>query len=53
MPQSNPQVKQMMDIVKMSGMSAKDLFFYKCKEMGVNPDEFINQTNNLCKDIYK
>lgn len=43
-PMMNPQVRQMMNIVQQSGMSAKDLFYQKAREMGIsNPDEYLRQ----------
>ena len=41
--QQNPQVKQVMDMVKNSNMSAKDLFYKMAQEKGVNPDDILNQ----------
>lgn len=41
-PMINPQVRQIMELVSQSGMSAKDLFYKKAKEMGISdPDEYL------------
>lgn len=42
-PQINPQIKAVMDMVKNSGMSAKDLFYKLAKEKGIDPDAILNQ----------
>lgn len=40
---SNPQLKAVMDMVRNSGMSAKDLFYKMAKEKGVNPEDILKQ----------
>lgn len=47
----NPQVRQIMSLVNQSGLSAKDLFYTKAKEMGIaDPDEYLRQ-NGLNPNI--
>lgn len=41
--QNNPQYLKMLKEVEDSGMSAKDYFYKKTNEMGVNPEDIINQ----------
>ena len=41
MLQNNPQIKNVMDMVKNSNMSPRELFYQKAKEMGVNPDDVL------------
>lgn len=41
--QSNPQLQAVLRMVKESGMSPKDLFFQKTKEMGVDPNSILSQ----------
>lgn len=43
MMQSNPQMKQTMDMIKSSGKSPKDLFYEMAKQKGVNPDSILSQ----------
>lgn len=42
MMQSNPQMKQVMDIVKQNGGDAKKAFYQMAQQKGVNPDEVLN-----------
>lgn len=39
----NPRIQQIMNLIKQSGMSPKDLFYAKAKEMGVDPNSILNQ----------
>lgn len=41
--QMNPQIQSIMQMVKESGMSPKELFYKKAKEMGIDPDMILNQ----------
>ena len=41
--QQNPQVRLIMEMVRNSNMSPKDLFYKMAKEKGVNPDDILNQ----------
>lgn len=41
--QTNPQLKQVMDMVQQSGKSPKDLFYEMAKQKGINPDDILNQ----------
>lgn len=41
MLQNNPQIKNVMDMVKNSNMSPRELFYQKAEEMGVNPDDVL------------
>ena len=41
MLQNNPQIKNVMEMVKNSNMTPRDLFYQKAKEMGVNPDDVL------------
>lgn len=43
MSQSNPQFKQVMNMIQQSGKSPKDLFYEMAKQKGVNPDDILNQ----------
>lgn len=41
---NNVDIKQLVQVlqdVQNSGMSARDLFYQKAKEMGVNPDDIL------------
>ena len=41
---NNVNIKQLIQVlqyIQNSGMSAKDLFYQKAKEMGVNPDDIL------------
>lgn len=40
---SNDNIQSVMKMVKESGMSAKDLFFAKAKEMNVDPEVILRQ----------
>lgn len=44
--QSNPQMKQVMDIVNDNGGDAKMAFYNECKKRGANPDEILQQVKN-------
>lgn len=41
--QMNPQLKEVMDMIRNSGKSPKDLFYDECKKRGVDPDTILNQ----------
>ena len=41
--QVNPQIKMIMDMVKNSGMTPKDLFYKLAEEKGVNPEDILKQ----------
>lgn len=41
--QINPQIQQVINMVKESGMSPKDLFYKKAQEMGVDPNTILSQ----------
>lgn len=43
MIQSMPQYKQVMDYVNANGSDPKEAFYKKASEMGINPDDIINQ----------
>lgn len=38
----NPQLKNIMDMYKMSKMSPKDFFYQYAQKQGIDPDQFIN-----------
>lgn len=38
--QMNPQINQVLQMCQ--GQNPKDLVYAQCKQMGINPDEFIN-----------
>ena len=40
---TNPQVKQTMDMVKASSKSPKDLFYEMAKQKGIDPESILNQ----------
>jgi beta-N-acetylglucosaminidase len=40
--QQNPQVSQVMNMLRGSGMSAKDMFYNVAQQRGINPDDIIN-----------
>ena len=41
--QTNPQMKQVMDVVKASGNDPKKAFYALAQQKGINPDEILNQ----------
>ena len=41
--QTNPQVKQVMQMVQNSNMSPKDLFYTMAKQRGVDPEQILKQ----------
>ena len=43
MAQNNPQTKQVLDFVKNSGKSPKDLFYAMAKQKGIDPNSILNQ----------
>ena len=44
---NNPQLKTVMNFVQNEHKgNAKEAFYDYAKQMGINPDEFINQLNN-------
>lgn len=49
--QNNPQVMQMLNLVKQSGMSPKQLFMQKANEMGVNIPEVLKQAEQLASQF--
>lgn len=42
MAQTNPQAKQIMDLIRTSGQSPKDLFYTMAKQKGVDPNQILN-----------
>ena len=38
----NPQVKQTLDLVNQSGGNAKEAFYKRAQELGVNPNDILN-----------
>ena len=40
--QSNPQMKQVMDLVNTSGNSPEQLFYALAKQKGINPNEILD-----------
>ena len=42
MMQSNPQMKQVMDVVNQNGGDPKRAFYAMAQQKGVNPDEILN-----------
>ena len=42
MVSSNPQMKQVMDMVNQSGGNPKEAFYSLAKQKGVNPDDILN-----------
>jgi len=40
---NNPQLNQVMDFIKQSGKSPKDLFYEECNKRGVDPDMILNK----------
>ena len=42
MMQTNPQFKQVMDLVKQNGGDPKYTFYKLAEEQGINPDEILN-----------
>ena len=42
MLQNKPQVRQIMDLVRSSNMSPKDLFYKAAQQRGVDPNQIIN-----------
>ena len=43
---SNPQMKQVMNMVQQAGGNPKTAFYNLAKEKGVNPDEIIKALNS-------
>lgn len=41
--QTNPQVKQVMQMIQNSNMSPKDLFYSMAKQKGIDPEQILNQ----------
>lgn len=41
--QSNPQLQSIMKMIKESGVTPKELFFQKAREMGVDPNTILSQ----------
>lgn len=41
--QTNPQVKQVIQMVQNSNMSPKDLFYAMAKQKGINPEQILQQ----------
>lgn len=46
---NNPQIQQIMNLVKQSGMTPKDLFYQKSREMGIDPNSIISQLSQFGK----
>lgn len=44
---NNPQLQSVMNLINNSNKSPKDLFYEKANEMGVDPDEFIRQLQQI------
>ena len=42
MMSSNPQMKQVMDLVNQSGGDPREAFYNLAKQKGVNPEEILN-----------
>ena len=40
---NNPQVKNILQEIKESGMTAEELFYKKAKEQGVDPESILKQ----------
>ena len=40
--QSNPQAKELVNLLQNSGKSPKDLFYQMAQEKGVDPNEILN-----------
>ena len=45
MAEQNPNLKMVLDMTR--GKSPKDLFYEKAREMGVNPDDILNQLRQI------
>lgn len=43
MANSNPQMKQVLDLVQNSGGDAKSLFYQMAKQKGIDPETILNQ----------
>ncbi len=46
MIQQMPQYKEVMELVNQNGGDAKSAFYTKAREMGLDPDEFLNVLRN-------
>lgn len=44
--QTNPQVKQVMDVVNQYGGNAKQAFYAMAQQKGIDPNTIINQLTN-------
>lgn len=42
MAQTNPQARQILDMVSKSGQSPKDLFYTLARQKGVDPNQILN-----------
>ena len=42
MMNQNPQMKQVMNMIRESGGDPKTAFYNKAKQMGINPDDVLN-----------
>ena len=40
--QTNPQMKQVMDVVRASGNDPKKAFYALAQQKGINPDDILN-----------
>lgn len=45
--QSNPELKQVMDVIEQNGGDAKTAFYNECQKRNVNPDEVLKQLDQL------
>lgn len=45
--QNNPQVQQILNEVRTSGKSAKDLFFERAQQMGIDPQSVIARLQQM------
>ena len=44
--QSNPQIKQVMEVINQNGGNAKQAFYNMAKQKGVDPNVIINNLKN-------
>ena len=46
MAQNNPQLRQVLNDISQSGTTAKDLFYARCKQQGIDPNIIISKLKN-------
>ena len=47
MSQDNPQLKEVMNYIKSTGMDAKSAFYMLAKQKGIEPESFLQQVRSM------